>query len=54
MSIRILKWLGRKADLAIDETIKAGIGVAKWSAVAALASGLAAEIAKFVSYIVPF
>jgi hypothetical protein len=33
--------LARKANSAIDETIKAGVGVAKWSAVAALASGLA-------------
>lgn len=49
----LVKWLARKADLAIDETIKAGIGVAKWSAVAALAGGLAADLAKLVSYIFP-
>jgi hypothetical protein len=54
VSVVLLKWLARKADLAIDETIKAGIGVAKWSAVAALAGGLAAERAKLVSYILPF
>ncbi|MFZ2982341.1 MAG: hypothetical protein WA085_15005 [Sphingobium sp.] len=54
MSVTILKWLGRKADLAIDETIKAGIGVAKWSAVAAFAGGLAADLAKLASYILPF
>ena len=53
-SVVLLKWLARNADLAIDEIIKTGIGVAKWSAVAALAGGLAAERAKLVSYIFPF
>lgn len=50
----ILKWLGRKADLAVDEGIKAGVAVAKWSAVAALAGGLASDIAKLIASIIPF
>ncbi len=54
VSASILKWLGRKADLAVDETIKASVGVAKWSTVAALASGLAADLARLLSYILPF
>lgn len=54
VSVAILKWLGRKADLTADESIKAGIAVAKWGAVATLAGGLAADIVQLIASIIPF
>ena len=51
VSVVLIKWLARNADLAIDEANNTGIGVARWSAVAALADEVAGERAKLVSHI---
>lgn len=49
IGVAIIKWFGRKADLAVDESIKAGIGVVKWKAVAGIAISLSALIYELIS-----
>jgi len=44
----ILKWIGRKLDLAVDEAIKATVKAAAWGAAAALALGIADDIAALI------
>jgi hypothetical protein len=44
----ILKWIGKKLDLAVDEAIKATVKAAAWGTVAAYALGIADDIAALI------
>jgi hypothetical protein len=50
----ILQWVGQKLDLAVDESIKAGVKAMAWGTVASLLLGLADDIAAFLQTFLPF
>lgn len=50
----ILKWIAKKLDLAVDEAIKATVKATAWGAVAALALGIADDIAAFIRSLITF
>lgn len=50
----IMHWIGRKLDLAVDETIKATVKAAAWGTVATLALGLADDIGALLRHLLLF
>ena len=45
-------WIGKKLDLAVDESIKATVKAVAWGAVATLALGIADDIARFIRLLI--
>jgi hypothetical protein len=50
----IVKWIGAKLDLAVDEAIKATVKATAWGAVAVYALGLADDLVNLIRQISPF
>lgn len=49
--VAVLAWLGRKADLAVDEGIKATVKVTAWAGIGAFLLGLADDLLAFLQLV---